>query len=252
MRGRRTAAKVFLTLSIVTLVVAAVGFFVSLMLNIFAFDDYDAYGEVPIPGEQTVHLPAGEVDVSFATIVLGGSNGSFYVPSVEIGVTAPDGVDQDDIVVTPINSGSSTTVNNDARAQVFALQLPAEGDYLISADGDVSGYIEPQFAFGHGSAYWWVMWVFVGLFVFGIVDLVIAVVWLTRARRTFTPLPPHQVGAIYPYSAPPIVPAPGSSYTPTEDGIRNEQLRTITALRDSGAMTEDEYQAERRRLLEGY
>lgn len=246
MTGRRTAAKVFLAVAITTVVVAAVGFLVSLLLNIFAFDDYDAYGEVPIPGEQELHLPAGEVDVNFATIVLGGGNGSFYTPRLGISVTAPDGVDQDAVVVADSNLSSSTTVNNDARAQVFTLRLPAEGDYLISTDGEVSGFIEPRLTFGHGSPYWWIVWVFAGLVAFGILDLVIAIVWLMRARRTFTVLPSHQVGTIYPYAAPP------ASYVPAADGILGEQLRTIAALRDSGAMTEDEYQAEQRRLLDGY
>ena len=36
--------------SILTLVVAVVGFIVTLVLNAFVLDKYDAYGEVPIPG----------------------------------------------------------------------------------------------------------------------------------------------------------------------------------------------------------
>ncbi len=43
----------------------------SLMLNAFVFDGYDAYGEVPIPGSSSLHLPDGEVTVSFHTVISG-------------------------------------------------------------------------------------------------------------------------------------------------------------------------------------
>ena len=45
--------------------------------------------------------------------------------------------------------------------------------------------------------------------------------------------------------------APPEPFTPTEDGIRIEQLNTLARLRDSGALTEDEFEAEKRRILDG-
>ena len=50
------------------MVVAVPGFIVMLVLNAFFLDDYDAYGEVPIPGSGSVHLPRGEVTVNFHTV----------------------------------------------------------------------------------------------------------------------------------------------------------------------------------------
>jgi len=41
-----------------------------------------------------------------------------------------------------------------------------------------------------------------------------------------------------------------SSYQPTDQAIRLEQLKTIAALRDTGALTEAEFDAEKRRILE--
>jgi hypothetical protein len=38
---------------------------------------------------------------------------------------------------------------------------------------------------------------------------------------------------------------------PTDDGVRIEQLKTLAALRESGALTEDEFESEKRRLLDG-
>jgi len=38
-------------------------------------------------------------------------------------------------------------------------------------------------------------------------------------------------------------------YTPTDDGIRIEQLKNLAALRDSGALTDQEFEAEKHRIL---
>jgi hypothetical protein len=38
---------------------------------------------------------------------------------------------------------------------------------------------------------------------------------------------------------------------PDDRGIRLEQLRQLAALRDSGALSEEEFQAEKRRILRG-
>lgn len=239
-----------LGLGITGLVVAVVGFVVALVLNVFVFDEFDAYGEVAIPGQESLELPEGEVSVSFHTVVNGGTDGGFYTPALGLSITPPDGVNQEQVVIT--EQGSSTTsVNNDVRAQVFAVQIPQAGDYVIRTSGDMSGYIAPRLAFGHGSQYWWLLWVFGAVFVIALIDVLLGSVWLARARRTPVPLQPSQfAGGIYPYpdsSAPPSY-AP-ASYSPNEDGIRLEQLKTLAALRESGALTEAEFQAEKRRLL---
>ena len=41
-----------------------------------------------------------------------------------------------------------------------------------------------------------------------------------------------------------------AGYAPSDQGIRLEQIRQLAALRDSGALTEEEYEAEKRRILE--
>ena len=51
--------------SLVLLIVLLIGLVVSSVLNAFVLDKFDAYGEVPIPGTRTLHLPAGDVTVSF-------------------------------------------------------------------------------------------------------------------------------------------------------------------------------------------
>jgi hypothetical protein len=48
--GRPVAVRIAILASVVMIVVAVVGFVVTLILNAFVLDKYDAYGEVPIPG----------------------------------------------------------------------------------------------------------------------------------------------------------------------------------------------------------
>lgn len=233
---RRRAPRVLIVMAVVTMVVSVIGFVVTLILNAFVLDEYDAYGEVPIPGSRTLQLPAGEATVSFHTYTTG-SGGGLPVPPLRLRVVPPDGVADPEVTE---NFGTTTTVNNDAHVRVWVMQVPAEGAYRITADGEINGYISPRLAFGHGTSYGWVVWLFVGLFALAVVDLVIGSVWLARVKRAAVPPVRYPVG-----------PAPPMSYLPTDDGVRLEQLKTLAALRDSGALTEAEFQAEKRRILEG-
>ena len=75
MTGGRTAPRIFIIASVLTLVVAVVGFIFTLVLNAFVLDKYNAYGEVAIPGSSSLHLPAGEATVSFHTQTIGSPSG---------------------------------------------------------------------------------------------------------------------------------------------------------------------------------
>ena len=248
MSGQRTAARIMIWISILTLVVSVAGFIATLILNAFVLDKYDAYGEVPIPGSSSLHLPAGEVTVSFHTQVIGSpGGGGLPVPELKLRLVPPDGVSDPKVIE---NVGSTTTVNNDAHVPVWVVQIPAEGTYGVQTDGQVNGYINPTLAFGHGSSYGWLVWVFVGLFVLGLIDLVASLFWSARAGKTARLLGPEELltleGPTWNAGAAPS----DTSYTPTDDGVRIEQLKSLAALRDSGALTEAEFEAEKRRVLE--
>jgi len=248
MSGQRTAARIMIWISILTLVVSVVGFIATLILNAFVLDKYDAYGEVPIPGSSSLHLPAGEVTVSFHTQVIGSpGGGGLPVPELKLRLVPPDGVSDPKVIE---NVGSTTTVNNDAHVPVWVVQIPAEGTYGVQTDGQVNGYINPTLAFGHGSSYGWLVWLFVGLFVLGLIDLVASLFWSARAGKTARLLGPEELltleGPTWNAGAAPS----DTSYTPTDDGVRIEQLKSLAALRDSGALTEAEFEAEKRRVLE--
>jgi Short C-terminal domain len=142
----RFAPRVAITVSILTLVVSVIGFVAVMILDAFVLDEFDAYGEVPIPGSASLQLPEGEV-----------------------------------MIRLPHLDHWSARVGKKAR--------PLGPQELLT-------FTEPTWSAG-------------------------------------------------------TVPAqPAASYTPTDQGIRIEQLKTLVALRDSGALTDEEFEAEKRRILE--
>jgi hypothetical protein len=238
------------------MVVAVPGFIVMLVLNAFFLDDYDAYGEVAIPGSGSVHLPRGEVTMSFHTVVVGSPNGGLPVPPLGITFTPPDGVAQPTVTE---NIGSTTTVNNDAHVRVWTAQIPAGATYNVTTDGQVNGFINPRLAFGHSSALGFLVWVFVGMFVVGLVGTILSSMRLSRGRRkagaavvagpSFVPPPVPPPARQMPPLAPPVMTS--GAYEPSTEGVRLERLKTLASLRDSGALTQEEFQTEKRRILDG-
>jgi hypothetical protein len=234
--------RIFILASVVTLVVAVVGFIVTMVLNAFVFDEYDAYGEVPIPGSSSLHLPAGEATISFHTQTIGSpSGGGLPVPNLGLTIVPPAGIPKPEVTQ---NWGTTTTVNNDARVRVWVVQIPAEGTYQITADGNVNGYINPQLAFGHDSSNATLVWAFVGLFVIGLLELTAAIIYAVRSGKR--PVPAAPVGPTFEIGDSYRV---ADRYTPTDDGVRIEQLKNLAALRDSGALTDQEFEAEKHRIL---
>ena len=245
--SRRSGSRFAILSAVLTLVVAGVGLIASLILNAFVLDEYDAFGEVSIPGSTSLHLPAGEVTVSFHTIVTGSPSSGFPIPDLKFNVTPPVGVPNPE--VTESISGT-TTVNSATHVQVWVMQIAQEGTYDIVTDGNVNGYINPRLAFGHGSSYGWVTWVFGGLLALGVVELAAALMWSATSAKRARPLAPEELVSFdAPTGSPPSLHS-APSYTPSDQGVRLEQLKQLAALRDSGALTEDEFETEKRRILE--
>src|ERR1700744_5484103 len=162
---------VSLATAILAVVVAGGGFIVALVLNTFFGERYDASGGTRVPGPARRYLPAGEVTVSFHTVVIGGGNGGLPVPSLGVTITPPDGVAQP---VVNESVGSTTTVNNDAHIRVWVAQIPVSGNYNVTTDGQVNGYIDPRLAFGRKSSAGWLVWLFVAIFVAGLVGSIVS------------------------------------------------------------------------------
>jgi Short C-terminal domain len=239
--GRRVW-KFALTTAIVLMVGSGIGFIATLVLGAFVLDKYNAYGEVPIPGTGKLHLPAGQVTVSFHTVTVGNSSGGgLPVPHLVLDIDPPAGL-ADPKVTESV--GGSTSVNNDIHRRVWVAEIIAEGDYIITTSGEINGFISPQMAFGHDSdseGVW--LGVFAGVFFVGLVGTVTASVRLSRTKRAESPA--------WQVSAPLTTHPEGSVEMPSDEGVKIQQLKTLAALRDSGALTEKEFQAEKRRVLDG-
>jgi hypothetical protein len=238
----RRIAKIALATAIVIMVGSGIGFIATLVLGAFVLDKYDAYGEVPIPGSGKLHLPAGQVTVSFHTVTVGSSSGGgLPVPHLVLDIDPPAGV-ADPKVTESV--GGSTSVNNDIHRRVWVTQILTEGDYIITTSGDTSGFISPRMSFGHDSDSNAWLGVFAGVFFIGLVGTIAASVRLSRTKRVESP--GWQIGA-----SPPLTHTEGPIEMPSDQGVKIEQLKTLAALRDSGALTEKEFQAEKRRVLDG-
>jgi hypothetical protein len=231
----RVGPRIVVISAAMTLIAGVVGLIVTLALGAFVFDEFDAYGEVAIPGSARVALPAGEATVNFHTAVPGGVDGGFPVPPLKISIDAPDGV-PDPVLTEEI--GSTTSINNDVHVRIWLLEVAQDGVYDVRTDGDIGGYIQPRLAFGRDSSPDWPIWVSGALIALGLLELVAGLVWWNRAGRAVRPMP-----------GPVSLDEPG--YQPSDQGVRLEQLRVIAALRDSGALTDDEFEAEKRRILDG-
>ncbi len=239
-----TAPRLLTYIAVLVMVAAGIGFIITLILNAFVLDRYNAYGEVPIPGRAQLHLPAGEVNITFHTQTIGSAGGGgLPIPDMRMAIDPPAGVPEPEIVE---NIGGTTTVNNDARVRVWVAKVAVAGIYTVRTDGDVSAFVRPRLAFGQGSPLGQAPWWCAAVFGFALVDLVIARVWAARSRARWRPVSPtFTLGEV------PASHVPTENYVPTEDGIRLESLKTLAALRDSGALTEAEFESEKRRLLGG-
>lgn len=113
------------------------------------------------------------------------------------------------------------------------------GTYQIRTDGQVNGYINPRLAFGRESGYGYLHWVFAAVFGLGLLDMIISLVVRRRTGRA----PTADTSKV------PVTAYQPDPYTPTDQGVRLEQLKTLAALRESGALTNDEFEAEKRRIL---
>jgi hypothetical protein len=241
---KRVGPRIAILSAVVALVVGGVGLVAMLILNAFVLDEFDAYGEVAVPGSTSLHLPAGEVTVSFHTMVTGSPSSGFPIPDLKFSITPQHGGAKPQVTESV---GGTTTVNSDTHVQVWQLQVPQEGTYDVVTDGNVNGYIDPRLAFGHGSSYGWLTWLFGGILALGVVELVVGLFWSARSAKAARPLTPEEaVHLDQPSWSDGSVP----SYTPSDQGVRLEQLRQLAALRDSGALTEAEFENEKRRILE--
>jgi hypothetical protein len=170
MRTLQLLVRSLLVLSIIVLVAAVIGFIISALHkppSVSAstansapapgppppsapappsVDDLSAYGEVPIPSTQTMHLPAGEVIVTFHAVTAGDIEGSLAIPDIKLAIDPPPGVAKP---TASESIGGTTSFNNDAWRPIAVAQIPQEADYLVTTEGQVTAFVSAHLAFGH-------------------------------------------------------------------------------------------------------
>jgi hypothetical protein len=112
----------------------------------FSDESYKAYGEVPIPGNKTLHLPAGQVAIFFHAETPSAGFGPLSIPDLKFNIDPPTGVGEPDVTES---IGGTTSVDNVGWRRVWIAQIPQDGDYKISTDGKVGPFIWARLAFGH-------------------------------------------------------------------------------------------------------
>lgn len=179
---REARPRIAVTLAILTAVLGAVGFVVTLVLNAVVYDEFDAYGEVAIPGSGRFVLPAGEATISFRTVVPGGldDDDSLPVPPLQLTIRPPDGIPEPVVTET---LRSVTAINSDVRVRVWVAQVGQEAVYDIATRGEVGGYRDPRLAFGRDTSVGWAPWAFGAVFAVGLLWLAAALTWSARTGR---------------------------------------------------------------------
>ena len=168
-----------LAIALVLLIVSGIGCGVSAALNAFVLDKFDAYGEVPIPGTRTLHLPAGDVTVSFRASGITGYKTLGTPEDLEMTISPPSGVAQPTVSQS---IGAEINNNGDAHRAVRVAHIAQAGDYTITTNGKVTSYASPRLSFGHSSRFWFVTWLFGGLCA---VIIVVGLIWFIQGLRAF-------------------------------------------------------------------
>lgn len=101
-----------------------------------------AYGSMPLPSTQVVHLPAGRVNVTWTEDL---DNQTVDIPNLRMTVEPTRG-GQPLTVTTYV--GDPIGINGVTHVQVAWLDVPRDGDYRITDDDYISWAPNPQLLFG--------------------------------------------------------------------------------------------------------
>jgi hypothetical protein len=248
MSGGKVVGRLVIGVSAVALIVSLVGFIAAMGVDTKT-EDYRAYGEIPVGAETTMYLPAGNVNISVHSQLTGVVEiDRVRIPDLQLTVDPPEGM-----TAPRLDSydGGSTGGTGNFRKQLWIARIPADGDYVVRFDGDVGAdgtigqLVNPQLAFGKRSSAEDVMYWFLYLFAVSVVGLLIVPAVHFFRQRWWRDLDRA------PGAKQTIPPSPAGSQFPAAAGTKDQRLKTLEALRDSGAITEREFTFEKRKLRKG-
>jgi hypothetical protein len=130
------------------------GFMALLAIGGIAYTQWTsrAYGEIPIPGSQRLHLPAGDVVVSLHSEV---PNSRTPVPipqGLELVITAPSGVPQPRAIEKLDDRYTSQGMPwdaIDAYRTLKVVHISVDGDYNITTNASANESANPRLSFGY-------------------------------------------------------------------------------------------------------
>jgi hypothetical protein len=142
-------ASITVAVAIVVVIVEAVG----------ANRDADAYGQVPVPGRESVNLPAGDVIIFYGERIGTSEHSPLSVPSnLRLTVRTTNG--QQLLGSTPY-AFNQFNDGDYVRRSVAKLRVPEAGDYEAVAPTPLPGAVEPVISFGRNGTRNFVYVVFV-------------------------------------------------------------------------------------------
>jgi hypothetical protein len=139
--------------------------------------------------------------------------------------------------------GGSVIVNSAAHVRIWKVRVQDAGDYSVTTDGDVGGYIAPQLTFGQRSPVpAWPAAVFALVFVVALALVVVA----AAAGKGGASSRSHAAPATVPYG--PASSAKLNTNTPEQELARLEKLQQLTDLHRAGTLSDAEYDAAKARI----
>ena len=114
----------------------------------------DDHGVLPLPGEATIHLPAGKASIVYQeskrTSGGGDDDIDFYAPAgLEVTITSPSGQALE--IVGPGFRGmgsSKSTGPGFSRLKLGSIQVTEAGPHTISAPAELPGTVDPKLLIG--------------------------------------------------------------------------------------------------------
>jgi len=137
------------------------------------------YGGMDLPGQTTVNLPAGPIDLTFTMDL---SNQTVAIPVMRMTITPIDGGPGP---VVDGAMGAALSDNGVTHIRVGRAVIPHAGEYRIAADGGLSASPNPRLLIGLRHDPYPTMFTVVGI---GLALLIIGIVVLVRAPVRRVPL----------------------------------------------------------------
>jgi hypothetical protein len=203
-------------------------------------------GRVDVPGTKVLHLPSGTVDASVALFIPGKGNETVDVPlpkDLSLTVVPVSGGDPATITRDLGTSGNANDNTANSQRRVWHVKIPSDGDYRVTTHGSFLGIgINAQIWFGHGPP---LPGVYVPFVAMGIVILG-GLIWLLfRTLRGGGPGRAREPKTAPAWEADEPRPAHHQSGPPSSVG----DLERLAALHERGELTDDEFFAEKAKII---